>query len=73
MMFDFETPYLDMYRTQRFNFKSKPIVLHRRTCPICDKKLVNVYYSNQLEKYICKNCMDKLLGAKGGASDGKLV
>ena len=69
MMFDFETPYLDMYRTQHFKFKSKPAVLHRKTCPICDRKLVNVYYSNQLGKYICKNCMDKLLGEKGGEAD----
>ena len=45
--------------------KSKPIVLHQKTCPICDSKRVNIYYSNQLEKYICKKCMDKLLGKKG--------
>lgn len=68
-MFDFETPYLDMYRAQRFKFKSKPTVLHQRTCPICDRKLVNIYYSNQLERYVCKNCMDKLLGEKGGAEE----
>lgn len=69
MMFDFETPYLDMYRTQRFKFKSKPTVLHQRACPICDRKLVNVYYSNQLEKYICKKCMDNLLQVKGGEGE----
>lgn len=68
-MFDFETPYLDMYRTQHFKFKSKPTVLHHKTCPICDRKLVNVYYSNQIEKYICKNCMDKLLEEKGGVQE----
>lgn len=45
----------------------KPTVLHHKTCPICDRKLVNVYYSNQLEKYICKKCMDKLSAEKGGA------
>ena len=45
--------------------KSKPTVLHQMTCPICDSKRVNVYYSNQLDKYICKRCMDKLLGEKG--------
>ena len=69
MMFDFETPYLDMYRTQHFKFKSKPTVLHQKNCPVCDRKLVNVYYSNQLEKYICKKCMDKLLEEKGGAQE----
>ena len=41
--------------------KKRPTTLHHKTCPICDRKLVNVYYSNQLEKYICKKCMDKLL------------
>lgn len=46
--------------------KPKPTVLHHKTCPICDRKLVNVYYSNQLDKYICKKCMDKLLIEKGG-------
>lgn len=65
-MSDFLTQYLDMYRTKYFKFKPKPTVLHRKTCPICDRKLVNVYYSNQLSKYICKKCTDKLLGEKDG-------
>lgn len=47
--------------------KPKPTVLHHKTCPICDSKCVNVYYSNQLDKYICKKCMDNLLAEKGGA------
>lgn len=47
-------------------FKSKPTTLHQKTCPICDSKRVNIYYSNQLDKYICQKCMDKLLGEKGG-------
>lgn len=47
-------------------FKSKPTVLHQKTCSICNSKRVNIYYSNQLDKYICKKCMDKLLGEKGG-------
>lgn len=46
--------------------KPNPTVLHHKTCPICDRKLVNVYYSNQLEKYICKKCMDKLSAEKDG-------
>ena len=39
--------------------KPRPTVLHQKTCPICDSKRVNIYYSSQLEKYICKKCMDK--------------
>ena len=46
--------------------KSRPTVLHQKTCPICGNKRVNIYYSNQLDKYICRNCMDKLFGEKGG-------
>ena len=46
--------------------RKKPTILHRKTCPICARSLVNIYYSNQLDKYICKECMDKLLGKKGG-------
>ena len=60
-MFNSGTPYLDMYRTQRFKFKSRPTVLHQKTCPECNRKRVNFYYSNQLVKYICKKCMDNLL------------
>lgn len=45
--------------------KPKPTVLHQKTCPICDRKLVNVYYSNQLDKYVCKKCADKLVDEKG--------
>jgi transposase-like protein len=47
--------------------KTAPAVLHQKTCPICESKRVNVYYSNQIEKHICKKCMDKLLNEKGGA------
>ena len=39
--------------------KSKPTVLHQKTCPICGSKRVNIYYSNQLDKYICRKCMEK--------------
>lgn len=46
--------------------KPKPTTLHQKTCTICDSKRVNVYYSNQLGKYICKKCMDKLSNEKGG-------
>ena len=57
----------DMYSTQNLKFKPKPTVLHQKTCPICDGKRVNVYYSDQLEKYICRKCIDKLVGEKDGA------
>ena len=62
-MFDFQTPYLDMYRTQVVKFKNRPTILHRETCPLCERKLVNLYYSSQLEQYICKRCRDQLLEA----------
>lgn len=68
-MFGFETPYLDMYKTQYLKFKPQPTVLHKKTCPICDRKFVNIYYSKQLGKYICKKCMDKLLKDKGGGDE----
>ena len=58
-MFGFTTPYLDMYRAEHFKFKPKPTVLHQKTCPICGRKLVNIYYSKPLDKYICKQCMQK--------------
>lgn len=66
-MFYFETPYLDMYRTTHLKFKPKPTVLHHRACPDCGRKLVNVYYSAQLNRYICKKCMDGFMNVKGGA------
>ena len=66
-MLCFETPYLDMYRTTSFRFKPKPIVLHQRTCPDCGRTLVNVYYSAQLNRYICKKCIDGFMNVKGGA------
>jgi transposase-like protein len=46
--------------------KPKPTVLHQKTCPICGRGRVNIYYSSQLDKYICKKCMDSLLDEKGG-------
>lgn len=61
MMLDMETPYLDMLRAQHFKFKKAPTVLHQQTCPECGRKLVNTYYSEKLEKYICKKCSDALL------------
>lgn len=60
-MFDFETPYLDMYRANRICIgATKPTILHRKTCPVCDQKLVNVYYSEYMQKYLCKACINKL-------------
>ena len=55
------------FLTRGIKLKSKPTVLHQKTCPICDSKRVNVYYSNALDKYICKKCMDKSLKEKGSA------
>lgn len=67
-MFDFPTPYTDMFiaETKRklLKLKSKPTVLHRMACPRCDKKLVNLYFSASQDRYICKECLDKLLKEK---------
>ena len=54
-MFNAGTPYFDIFRTQHFKSYKKPTVLHHKTCPKCSRNLVNIYYSNQLEEYICKN------------------
>lgn len=66
-MFGFETPYLDMYLNdmKKFRPRSRPTVLHQQTCPQCSRKLVNTYYSSQLDNYICKKCMDEFLNNKG--------
>ena len=48
-----------LLRDLKSKSKPKPTVLHQKTCPICDSKRVNVYYSNQLDKYICKKCIEK--------------
>lgn len=66
-MFVFETPYFDMYRTKHFKVGHKPTVIHRSTCTDCGRTLLNVYYSAQLDRYICKKCIDKLMSEKGGA------
>ncbi|MBQ3543435.1 MAG: hypothetical protein IJA34_00360 [Lachnospiraceae bacterium] len=67
-MFDFPTPYTDMFNQDMKRMvkklKNKPVVLHQKTCPYCDRKLVNLYYSSTLEKYICKKCLDKHIGEK---------
>ena len=47
--------------SRNFKHKPKPTTLHRRTCPICDANNVNIYYSVQLDRYVCKACMDKLV------------
>lgn len=47
------------FLTGDLKIKPKPTVLHQKTCPICNSKRVNVYYSNTLNKYICKKCIDK--------------
>ena len=63
-MFDFPTPYLDIWMAEPRRRFTKPTTIHRATCPHCDRKLVNVYYSSQIDKYICRECMSVLLGEK---------
>ena len=64
-MFDFTTPYTDMFIAEAKKSLSKlisrPTILHRMTCPCCGKKLVNLYYSATQDKYFCKDCLDKVL------------
>ena len=66
----FETPYFDMWlaENKKFfrNLTKRPTVLHRQTCPICNRKLVNTYYSSQAEKYMCKKCLDEYLQNRSG-------
>lgn len=57
------------FLTSGIKLKPKPIVLHQKTCPICDSKRVNIYYSDQLDKYMCKKCIDKSSREKGGNDD----
>lgn len=62
-MFEFPTPYTDMFYAEKklFRPKPKPIVLHRMTCPCCGSKLVNLYFSASQDRYICKECLDVFL------------
>ena len=46
--------------------KPNPTVLHQKTCPHCGSRRVNIYYSNQYDKYLCKKCSDESLEEKGG-------
>ena len=61
-MLDMSTPYLDMCMNTLARRYRKPTKIHRENCPICDRKNVTLYFSAQLEKYICKQCMDRLMG-----------
>lgn len=67
-MIDFPSPYTDMFiadtKRKLLKFKTKPTVLHRTTCPCCDRKLVNLYFSVSQDRYICKECLDKVLSVK---------
>lgn len=62
-MFDYFDEYMKlMHKPSRY--KSRPTVLHQKTCPDCGRKLVNIYYSSQLERYTCKQCMDRIIGER---------
>lgn len=58
-MFEFDKPYSNAYGAEGIKIKKRPAVLHHHTCPDCGRKLVNLYYSAQLEKYLCKKCMEE--------------
>ena len=63
-MFDFPTPYLDMYRTMRFRRKPRPHIMHRATCPHCGSTLVNVYYLAARDDWMCRKCIDEEVSKK---------
>jgi len=46
----------------------KKVVLHDKSCDYCDKPHVDVYYSCQLDAYICDHCMKILLGETNNES-----
>lgn len=65
-MFDFLTPYYDMYKTSvSGKHKGKPTKLHRKECPVCKRKLVTLYYCSQQNRYICYNCTKELQQVEG--------
>ena len=75
-MFDLDySPYTRMFRedVKRIvkGLRSKPTVLHRMTCPCCDRKLVNLYFSASQGRYICNECLDKVLNEKERFVNGK--
>jgi ribosomal protein L37AE/L43A len=38
--------------------KSSKVKRHQETCPICGKKLVNLYFDTNHRVWQCKKCMD---------------
>lgn len=44
----------------RFYAKGRLLVLHRETCPECKRNLVNLYKSDELQRYLCRECLEKL-------------
>lgn len=73
-MFDFWSgPYIEMWLSEPRRRISKPLKIHRATCPHCDSKLKTLYYSAQLDRYICKTCMDVFMGQKKEAHHDKTV
>lgn len=59
-MLEFATPYLDMYKADGLRFRKKPKVLHRQTCPRCNKNNVNLYYQERMHEYVCNKCSIKI-------------
>lgn len=51
--------FLNDLKKQLLKNSKKPTVLHRQTCPCCNRKLVNLYPLNNSKKYLCKICIDK--------------
>lgn len=61
-MLDFETPFTDIFVSnvkRKLGTCKRSTVLHRKTCPVCGKNLVNLYLLSSSNEYMCKECMDK--------------
>lgn len=69
-MFDFLHPYLDMYKNELRKRYKRPLKIHRATCPHCGGKLLTLYWSAQLEKYICRECTGVVLGEREETNHG---
>lgn len=67
-MFEVLTPYYDMYLNEPRRRFSRPVKVHRATCPHCDGKLLTLYWSEQLKEYTCRKCMGVFLGERKEAT-----
>lgn len=64
----FDGPYTNMFLAdaskQLRRMMERKTVLHRQTCQICNRTLVNIYWTEQAQCYMCKKCLDKFLSER---------